>query len=141
MGNVDVSVSLGGFKRLPQTSLGLSVPAYSKAYELGTGEVLGRKYLTYLIREVLKSGASSGISTLLRRKVSPGQRADQTDFSTAESKTPQHSVPAMPAISDTGPSEVQSFIERHLRRPVGAADILGTPAKKGSKKKKKKSLR
>ena len=143
-GYVDLNVSLGGFKRLPQTSLDLCVPAYSKAYELGKWESLGKKYLSYLIREVLKSGASSGFDKLFRRKVtggsatpSPGQMSEQLEASLYQPESSPRSIPpSLPSISDSGPAELESFLGRHLRRPMGAADILGTPAKKAKKKKK-----
>jgi len=140
VGCVDVNASLGGFKRLPQTSLDISVPAYSKAYEIGTWEDLSRKYLTYLVREVLKSGASSGLDKF-RRKVmgspSPGQRSDHLESRTLGTSSYSRSAPPMPPISDSGPVDLESFIGRHLRRSMGAADILGTPAKNSAKKKKK----
>jgi len=144
VGYVDVDVSLGGFKRLPLTSLDLSVPAYSKAYDLGTWEYHIRKYLTYLVREVLKSGASSGLDKV-RRKVmgssaNPSQqilRGDQMESMVPARISSPRSVPPMPSISDSGPVDAESLLGRHLRRPMGAADILGTPAKKTAKKKKK----
>ncbi|KAL3827066.1 hypothetical protein ACHAXA_007573 [Cyclostephanos tholiformis] len=68
VGYVDVNVSVSGFKRLPRAScLDICVPAYSKAYEIGTWQYHGKKYLTHLVREVLKSGASSGLDKFRRR--------------------------------------------------------------------------
>mmetsp|Transcript_17638 Transcript_17638/g.31626 ORF Transcript_17638/g.31626 Transcript_17638/m.31626 type:complete len:982 (-) Transcript_17638:14-2959(-) len=144
IGYVDVNVSFGGFKRFPQT-LDLSVPAYSKAYKIGTWEYLGRKYLTYLLHEVVKSGASSGLDKLFRRKVvvspSPGLRGDQLEQRSLEASSYQRSAPPLPSISDSGPVDLESFIGRHLRRPMGASDILGTPAKNAPKKKKKMAFK
>jgi len=140
-GYVDVNLSFGGFKRLPQaSSLDICIPAYSKAYEIGTWEFHGKKYLTHLVREVLKSGASSGLDKF-RRKVmgsssntSAGQRGDLIE-PTLESSSPSSSPRYLPPIMDSSASEPGSFIGKHLFRPMGAADILGTPAK--TKKKKK----
>mmetsp|Transcript_24870 Transcript_24870/g.44935 ORF Transcript_24870/g.44935 Transcript_24870/m.44935 type:complete len:467 (-) Transcript_24870:598-1998(-) len=144
IGYVDVNVSFGGFKRFPQT-LDLSVPAYSKAYKIGTWEYLGRKYLTYLLHEVVKSGASSGLDKLFRRKVvgipSPGLRGDQLEPRSLTTSSYQRSAPPLPSISDSGPVDLESFIGRHLRRPMGASDILGTPAKSAPKKKKKMAFK
>ncbi|KAL9191115.1 hypothetical protein ACHAXT_000821 [Thalassiosira profunda] len=138
VGDVDVNVSLGGFKRFP---------AYSKAYEVGTWEHLGRKYLTYLVREVLKSGASSAGAKFKRKMMgssavhSPGHTSNQLQSNALEqSSSPRSSlVPSMPSISDAGPVDLHNLIGRHLRKPMGAADILGTPAKKALKKKRKAS--
>mmetsp|Transcript_23361 Transcript_23361/g.49999 ORF Transcript_23361/g.49999 Transcript_23361/m.49999 type:complete len:691 (-) Transcript_23361:2-2074(-) len=140
IGNVDVNVSFGGFKRFPQTSLDLSVPAYRKSYKIGTWEYLGRKYLTYLVHEVFKSGASSGLDKLFRRKgssPSPGQMSEQSESTTSRSNSYCRSAPPMPHISDSSPLDLESFIGRHLRRSMGASDILGTPAKHSLKKRKK----
>jgi hypothetical protein len=141
VGYVDINLSVGGFKRLPQaSSLDLCVPAYSKAYEIGTWEFHGKKYLTHLVREVFKSGASSGLDKF-RRKVmggssntSTGQRGDLIE-PVLESSSPRSSPHYLPPILDSSASEPGSFIGKHLFRPMGAADILGTPAK--TKKKKK----
>ena len=149
VGYVDVNVSLGGFKRLPLQSLDLSVPAYSKAYELGSWEIIGRKYLAYLIREILKSGASSGLDKFRRKVmgVTPSPSLAQMDDQQLESSvlestsSPRSLPPRLPPITDSGPVELDSFVGRHLRRPMGAADILGTPAKKSGKKKKKTSFK
>ena len=141
VGYVDVNVSVGGFKRLPQaSSLDICVPAYSKAYEIGTWEFHGKKYLTHVVREVLKSGASSGLDKF-RRKVmggasntSTGQRGDMIE-PILESSSPSSSPRHLPPILDSSASEPVSFIGKHLFRPMGAADILGTPAKNKKKKK------
>lgn len=142
VGYVDVNISLGGFKRLPLSSLDICVPAYSKAYEIGTWEYLGKKYLSHLVREVLKSGASSGLGKF-RRKVmggggaspSPaGQRGDllvsTTSFET--NSTPRLLPPRLPTMStDSDSAEPESSIGSKLwGRPKGASDILGTPVKK-----------
>lgn len=140
VGYVDVNVSVGGFKRLPQaSSIDICVPAYSKAYEIGTWEFHGKKYLTHVVREVLKSGASSGLDKF-RRKVmggssntSIGQSGDQLE-PILESSSPNSSPHHLPPILDSSASELGSFIGKHLFRPMGAADILGTPAKKRKKK-------
>ncbi len=140
VGYVDVNISLGGFKRLPLASLDICVPAYSKAYEIGTWEYLGKKYLSHLVREVLKSGASSGLDKF-RRKVmggaaspSPaGQRGDLVESTSSfeTSLTPRLLPPRLPTMSTDSDSAEQSSIGKNLwGRPKGAADILGTPMKK-----------
>lgn len=125
IGYVDVNVSLGGFKRLPISSLGISVPDYSKAYELGPWESIGRKYLTYLVREVVKSGASSGLEKFRRKVMLESSDAERS-----------RSAPPMPSIPDTGPVNVESFIGKHRHRPVGKEDILGAPTKSSKKKRR-----
>ena len=149
VGLVDIDVSLGGFKHLPLSSLSLNVPAYSKAYDVGPWEYHSRKYLTYLVREVLKSGASSGLDKFKRKVMgatstatpSPAVRVSDESESThgvSPRASPLSGPLTLRTISDSDPADSESFIGRHLRRsPVGAADILGTPAKRTSKKKKK----
>ncbi len=137
VGYVDINISLGGFKRLPLASLDICVPAYSKAYEIGTWEYLGKKYLSHLVREVFKSGASSGLDKF-RRKVmggtaspSPaGQRGDLLEsMSSFETSLLPPRLPTMSTDSDS--AEPESSIGTKLwGRPKGAADILGTPMKK-----------
>ena len=141
VGYVDVNISLGGFKRLPLASLDLCVPAYSKAYEIGTWEYLGKKYLSHLVREVLKSGASSGLEKFRRKMMgsaaspSPaGQMGDplQSTSSFETSSTPRLLPPRLPTMStDSDVAEPEASIGTRIwGRPKGASDILGSPMKK-----------
>lgn len=141
VGYVDVNISLGGFKRLPLSSLDICVPAYSKAYEIGTWEYLGKKYLSHLVREVLKSGASSGLEKFRRKMMgsasnpSPsgllGDLRDSTSSDYETSSTPRMPLPPrLPAMSADSVSVESESSTRLWGRPKGASDILGTPTKK-----------
>ena len=66
VGYINAEISLAGFRRIPRRTVEIRVHDYSKAYKLGTWAYLGKKYLTFLVQETLKSGASSAI---FRRKV------------------------------------------------------------------------
>jgi hypothetical protein len=141
VGYVDVNISLGGFKRLPISSLDICVPAYSKAYEIGTWEYLGKKYLSHLVREVLKSGASSGLEKFRRKMMgsasnpSPsGQLGDLRNSTSSDyetNSTPRMPLPPrLPAMSADSVSVEPESSTRLWGRPKGASDILGTPTKK-----------
>lgn len=123
VGYANIQISLGGFRHLPETSLDIRVPAFTKAYKIGSWEYLGRKYLAHLIQEILKSGASSGLDKF-RRKVMGG--------SSTLSPTSEHGGGISPRqftdLSGSSASESESS-GRQLHRPVGAAAILGTPLK------------
>lgn len=99
IGHSDMNVSFGGFRRLNQTSLDISVPAYQKVYKIGSFTYLVRKYLKHLTVEIVKSGASS---VFLRKKIS--------DLGSEE---------ILPTLPETGGSSDRgSIITRHLRRSV-----------------------
>eukprot|EP00804_Cyclotella_cryptica_P024791 CCRYP_001753-RD/>CCRYP_001753-RD protein AED:0.03 eAED:0.03 QI:226/1/1/1/1/1/7/24/2613 len=131
VGHLNIEVSFGGFRRLPQRTIDICVPAYSRAYKIGSWAYLGQKYLTYLIHEVLKSGASSA---LFRRKLTGGASDLQKD--PTETLIPK---PAASFESKDLPSH-DTFIGRHLRRPMGAEAILGTPSRQLTKPKMKVSF-
>lgn len=138
VGYVNINISTGGFRRLPQTSLDICVPAYSKAYEVGTSAYLGHKFLTYLIKEVLKSGASSGLDKF-RKKMMGGNYSspniDQGKSYVEERESPPTSI-IRTDLSELGPNnDRDTYLRRHLHRPIGADAILGTPAKKVKQKK------
>lgn len=79
---------------------------------------LGQKFLMFLIHEVLKSGASSGLGKF-RRKVMGQSSSEHIEV---EAPTAVASVPSPRSI---GSGSKDSFIGRHLRRPMGAEAILG----------------
>jgi hypothetical protein len=134
VGYVDVNISVGGFKRLPRaSSLDICVPAYSKAYEIGTWQYHGKKYLTHLVREVLKSGASSGLDKFRRKVMGGSSTASTRNESISES--PNSSPPHLPPVLDSSASDLGSFIVKNLFRPMGAADILGNVPQPKKKKK------
>ena len=60
VGHIKSSISLVGFP-VVTSGLGILVPAFSRAYKVGTVNYLGHKYLSHLIHEILKSAASSGM--------------------------------------------------------------------------------
>lgn len=134
VGYVNVEVSLGGF-RIPQTSLGICVPAYSKAYKIGTWAYLGQKFLTYLIQEVLKSGASSGFDKF-RRKVMGNAASPISEQGNLNIGSSASSQTRYTDSSDGSFVDQSSFIGRHLHRSLDAEAILGTPSKKVKPKKK-----
>jgi hypothetical protein len=116
VGYINVEVTTGGFRRIPQRTIDICVPAYSRAYKIGSWAYLGQKYLMYLVHEVLKSGASSAI---FRRK-GPGGASDvQSDPAQSLNK---------PTVESVGLPSNETFIGK-LRQPVGAEAILGTPIK------------
>ena len=108
IGHSDMNVSFGGFRRLNQTSLDISVPAYQKVYKIGSFTYLVQKYLKHLTVEIVKSGASS---VFLRKKIS--------DLGSDEI------LPTLPEAG--GYVDRGSLIARHLRRSmdedVGAEQI------------------
>ncbi len=128
---MNVNLSLGGFRRLPQTTLDICVPAYSRAYEVGTWSYLGRKFLTYLIKEVLKSGASSGLEKVRRKMI----RSTNSDFDYGKHLVEDRSSPLELNEFTHLPDDEDFFLRRNLNRPVGAEAILGTPHRAKPKKK------
>lgn len=136
VGYVNVEVTLGGFRALPQTTLNICVRDYTKAYKIGSTAYLGQKYLYYLIHEVLKSGASSA---LRRKKMTTSAVADadtETDGNKEENNA-QAERKLMPAFS---PSRAARRAAAESRS-VGVEDIIGSPIKKSAKKKKRFSVR
>lgn len=116
VGYINVELSVAGFRRIPQRTVDIRVHDYSKAYKIGSWGYLGKKYLTYLIHETLKSGASSAI---FRRKATGNTAADNNDST-------------MPKQSTSFEADHESFLGRHFRaRPTGAETFLGTaPARR-----------
>ena len=129
VGYVNVEVSLGGFRALPQTTLNICVREYSKAYKIGSSAYLGQKYLYYLIHEVLKSGASSA---LRRKKMTTSAVTDTDDKEEDGSQVERKLKPTSPPWASRR-SAADS-------RSVGVEDILGSPIRKSVKKKKMKRL-
>ncbi len=133
VGYVNVEVSLGGFRALPQTTLNICVRDYTKAYKIGSTAYLGQKYLYYLIHEVLKSGASSA----LRRKKMTTSAVTDTDGNKEENNA-QAERKLMPTVS---PSRAARRAAAAEPRSVSVEDIIGSPIKKSAKKKKSFFLR
>jgi hypothetical protein len=135
VGYVNMEVSLGGFRAIPQTTLNICVREYSKAYKIGSTVYLGQKYLYYLIHEVLKSGASSA---LRRKKMTTSAVAD-TDKSEDDSQVGKELKP-------NSSSWASSMRSKSLGRnpsetkPVSVEDILGYPIGRKSVVKKKKRV-
>lgn len=125
-GYVNVEVSLGGFRALPQTTLNICVREYSKAYKIGSSAYLGQKYLYYLIHEVLKSGASSA---LRRRKMTTSAVTDNDDKEEDDGQAERKKPVSPPWVSRRSAAESRS---------VGVEDILGSPIRKSAMKKKKR---
>jgi hypothetical protein len=124
VGYINVEISLAGFRRLPQRTVEIRVHDYSKAYKIGSWSYIGRKYLTYLIHETLKSVTGSAI---FGRKL--------TGNATAENESNQSDVLLSNPSFET---ESESFIGRQLRsRPMGAETFLGTTPARHSKAKAK----
>lgn len=119
VGNVDVNITVGGFRRLSQiSSLDICVPAYSKAYEIGSWEFHSKKYLrSHLVREVLKSGARSGFSQFRRKKFGGLTITEE----------PSHEPSSLTSI----PPDVPPTFDQSKE----ASDILGMPAPLKKKKK------
>ncbi len=126
VGYVNVEVSLGGFRALPQTTLNICVREYSKAYKIGSSAYLGQKYLYYLIHEVLKSGASSA---LRRRKMTTSAVTDNDDKEEDDGQAERKKPVSPPWVSRRSAAESRS---------VGVEDILGSPIRKSAMKKKKR---
>jgi len=130
VGYVNVEVSLGGFRALPQTTLNICVREYSKAYKIGSSAYLGQKYLYYLIHEVLKSGASSA---LRRKKMTTSAVTDNDDDKNEDdSRIEKKMKPASPPWASRRRSSAAES------RSVGVEDILGSPIRKSVMKKKKR---
>lgn len=114
VGCINAEISLAGFRRIPQKTVDIRVHDYSRAYKIGSWEYLGRKYLTFLIQETLKSGASSAI---FRRKTSVATSNDQNN----------QMEMLLPKPSASFETERESSGIKHLReRPLGAETFLGT---------------
>lgn len=110
VGYINVELSVAGFKRIPQRTVDIRVHDYSKAYKIGSWGYLGKKYLTYLIHETLKSGASSAF-----RRKAVGNTTVENQNNQLMSKPP--------SSFDT---DHDSLIGRHFRaRPLGADTFLG----------------
>jgi hypothetical protein len=130
VGYVNVEVSLGGFRALPQTTLNICVREYSKAYKIGSSAYLGQKYLYYLIHEVLKSGASSA---LRRKKMTTSAVTDNDDDKNEDdSRIEKKMKPVSPPWASRRRSSAAES------RSVGVEDILGSPIRKSVMKKKKR---
>ncbi len=134
VGYVNVEVTLGGFRALPQTTLNICVRDYTKAYKIGSSAYLGQKYLYYLIHEVLKSGASSA---LRRKKMTTSAVADTDTDGKKEENNVQAERKLMPAVS---PSRAARRAAAESRT-VGVEDIIGSPIKKSAKKKRRLFIR
>jgi hypothetical protein len=126
VGYINAEISFAGFRRIPQRTVDIRVNSYSKSYKLGSWAYLGQKYLTYLIHETVKSGASSAI---FRRKITGGAADHQSNQT--ESFI---SKPAQLEASN------KTFFSRHLKRPAGAETFLGTTPSRHSKSKAKVSF-
>jgi len=61
IGNINTEITLVGFP-VETRDYGIGVPAFSRAYKIGTNSYLSRKYLNYVVHEVVKSIAHSGLS-------------------------------------------------------------------------------
>ena len=129
VGHVNVEVSLGGFRALPQTTVNICVRDYTKAYKIGVPAYLGQKYLYYLIHEVLKSGASSA---LRRKKMTTSAVSDEN-----EEDDVQVERKLIPAVSPSWATRRASA----EAKSVGVEDIIGSPVRKSVKKKKRRLLR
>jgi hypothetical protein len=121
VGYINVEVSLAGFRRLPQRTVDIKVHDYSKAYKIGSWSYIGRKYLTYLVHETLRSVTGSAIFG--RKMTSAENESNQPDVSLSN-----------PSLE----TESESFLGRHFRpRPLGAETFLGTTPARHSKAKAK----
>ncbi|KAL7499599.1 hypothetical protein ACHAWT_007212 [Skeletonema menzelii] len=125
VGYVNVEVSLGGFRALPQTTLNICVRDYTKAYKIGSPAYLGQKYLYYLIHEVLKSGASSA---LRRKKMTTSEVSDENEEDDVQAERK-----LIPAVSPSWGSRRST-----AEASVGVEDIIGSPVRKSTKKKKRR---
>lgn len=61
IGNINTEITLVGFP-VETRDYGIGVPAFSRAYKIGTNSYLSRKYLNYVVHEVVKSIAHSGLT-------------------------------------------------------------------------------
>jgi hypothetical protein len=61
IGNINTEITLVGFP-VETRDYGIGVPAFTRAYKIGTNSYLSRKYLNYVVHEVVKSIAHSGLS-------------------------------------------------------------------------------
>ena len=61
IGNINTEISLVGFP-IETHNYGIGVPAFTRAYKIGTSSYLSRKYVSHLVHEIVKSVAHSGIS-------------------------------------------------------------------------------
>lgn len=114
VGCINAEISLAGFRRIPQRTVDIRVHDYSRAYKIGSWGYLGQKYLTFLIQETLKSGASSAI---FRRKITVATSNDQSNQAEMLLSKPSASFE----------NDRESSIIRHSRvRPFGAETFLGT---------------
>jgi len=126
VGYVNVEVSLGGFRALPQKTLNICVRDYQKAYKIGSLAYLGQKYLYYLIHEVLKSGASSA---LRRKKMTTSAVTDADENEADDAQAERKLRPAVFSPSRRTAAESRS---------IGVEDIIGSPIRKSAKKKKRR---
>ena len=129
VGYINAEISVAGFRRIPQRTVDIRVNDYSKAYKIGSWAYLGQKYLTFLVHETLKSGASSAI---FKRKMNIGGVDDHK-------KQYESSISTQMSTIETHKEEL---VGRHSReRPVGAETFLGTtPAIQSKAKSKGKVL-
>ena len=78
IGNIDVSLSVSGFA-IDTIDLGILIPAYSKAYKCGRSNYLGRKYISHLVHEIVRSAASSSMQKMKRKFSRHGKSRSSVD--------------------------------------------------------------
>jgi len=61
IGNIRIEISLVGFP-VEIRNYGIGVPSFSRAYKIGNPTYLSKKYVAFLVSEVLKSAANSGMN-------------------------------------------------------------------------------
>lgn len=94
LGHINARLSFAGFPVAPDTNeLGISVPAYSKAYQVGPASYHSRKYLTkHLIQEVLKSGTTSVTRQIFSHNANANDNQEPNQHKSPDANT-KHSSP------------------------------------------------
>jgi len=82
IGNIDASLSVSGFA-IDTVDLGILIPAYSKAYKCGRSNYLGRKYISHLVHEIVRSAANSSMQKMKRKFRRHGRSRSSADEQTS----------------------------------------------------------
>lgn len=66
VGHIHSSISVSGFP-VETHNLGILIPAFSRAYKAGSTSYFGRKFISHLVHQVVRSAASSGFQKMRGR--------------------------------------------------------------------------
>lgn len=131
IGNIDASLSVSGFA-VDTTDLGILIPSYSKAYKCGRNNYLGRKYISHLVHEIVRSAASSGMQKMKRKF-----RLHGRSRSSADDRTSRRARTASGAAAAARAGSFEAAREDFL---LGGGSIAGGGPKQSSARSHRRRL-